>query len=88
MLNCINDRIQPCQALQQCVIFDKDIKNRISEFIHSLSRGRTKTTLLGTHVLRVRRKQTNHLLYRVYKKQLNRFEIALNSAKQLLVSSF
>ena len=28
------------------------------------------------------------LLYSVYKKKLNRFEIALNFAKQLLVSSF
>ena len=27
-------------------------------------------------------------VYRVYKKKLNRFEIALNFAKQLLVSSF
>jgi hypothetical protein len=27
-------------------------------------------------------------LYRVYKKKLNRFEIALNFTKQLLVSSF
>jgi hypothetical protein len=31
---------------------------------------------------------TSVLLYRVYKKKLNRFEIALNFAKQLLVSSF
>ena len=29
-----------------------------------------------------------YMLYRVYKKKLNRFEIALNFAKQLLVSSF
>ena len=28
------------------------------------------------------------VLYRVYKKKLNRFEIALNFAKQLLLSSF
>ena len=28
------------------------------------------------------------IVYRVYKKKLNRFEIALNSAKQLLLSSF
>ena len=31
---------------------------------------------------------TMSVLYRVYKKKLNRFEIALNFAKQLLVSSF
>jgi hypothetical protein len=29
-----------------------------------------------------------HQIYRVYKKKLNRFEIALNFAKQILVSSF
>ena len=30
----------------------------------------------------------NLLIYRVHQKKLNRFEIALNFAKQLLVSSF
>ena len=33
-------------------------------------------------------RRLNDLLYRVYEKKLNRFEIALNFAKQLLVSNF
>ena len=40
-----------------------------------------------THILS-RTFLINFCLYRVYKKKLNRFEIALNFAKQLLVSSF
>ena len=32
--------------------------------------------------------EVRFLLYRVYKKKLNRFEIALNFAKQLFVSGF
>jgi hypothetical protein len=44
--------------------------------------------MLDQNLLQQLQEQTRALIYRVYKKKLNRFEIALNFAKQSLVSSF
>jgi hypothetical protein len=75
-----------------CPTSDNAITNySITNKIYSLGytpRGKSIRNLKFMYLKLSERFPTIFLIYRVYKKKLNRFEIALNFAKQPLVSSF